>query len=58
MPTNCTIALSKETRQKLENLKMHERETFDGLINRLIEEINHFKKQITKKRGNNKKLEV
>ena len=56
MPTNCTIALSKETRQKLEEMKAHERETFDGLLNRIIDENFHLEKRLHKLRGKTRKL--
>ena len=53
-----TIAVTKATKEKLHQFKLIEDETYDNMINRLINEINNIKKQITKKRGKNKKLEL
>ena len=52
MRDDTTIAVMKSTRQKLEDLKIHDRETFDDLLNRIVNEINKLKKQ----RGKNKRL--
>jgi len=51
-----TIAVTKATKEKLHQFKMIEDETYDNMINRLIEEINHLRKQITKKHEKNRKL--
>lgn len=37
MPTNTSIAITTNTKEKLMELKVHPRETFDDLINRLID---------------------
>jgi len=58
MPTNCTIALSNEVREKLQRMKIIENETYDHLINRIIDDMFHMEKQLQKKRGKNKKLAV
>ena len=41
MRDDTTIAIMKSTRQKLEDLKIHERETFDDLLNRFIDKIDN-----------------
>ena len=54
-----TIAVTKATKEKLHQFKLIEDETYDNMINRLIDEIDNLKKQITKKyRSKNKKLEI
>jgi predicted CopG family antitoxin len=40
MPTNKTIAISLETKEKLDQKKVHPRETYDDVIKRLIEYMN------------------
>ena len=37
MPSETSIALSLETKQKLENIKVHPRETMDDIIIRLLD---------------------
>jgi hypothetical protein len=37
MPTNRTIAIGETTKQRLDNKKIHPRETYDDVINRLID---------------------
>jgi len=51
MPTNKTIAVSEFTRERMYKAKLHERETFDDLINRLLDLLTKFskQKQLTKK---------
>ena len=58
MRDDTTIAVMKTTRQTLEDLKVHKKESFDDLINRIIDKINRLEKQMDKKRGSNKKLSV
>lgn len=53
MGAETTIGIQKSTRQKLEKMKIHERETCDDILNRLINEI-----QSIKKLGKNKRLDV
>lgn len=36
---SCTIKISLKTKKKLDELKIHHRETYDDVINRIIEEI-------------------
>ena len=36
MPSETSIALSVETKKKLEDIKVHPRETMDDLLNRLL----------------------
>ncbi len=40
MPTNCTIAVDKETRERLSKLKLVEGDTYNAVINRLIKVAN------------------
>jgi len=49
MSSETTIGIQKSTRQNLEKLKIHERETCDDVVNRLITEFQ-------KKRGKNRRL--
>ena len=53
-----TIAVTKETKERLHQFKLIEEETYDNMINRLIDEITKLKKQFKKKLSNNKKLSV
>lgn len=45
MPTNKTIAIDEEVRNQLQDLKTHERETYNDVITRLIKK---FGKSLTK----------
>ena len=45
MPTNHTIAVSLETRDRMNAAKIHGRETFDDLINRLLDLLPKLSKQ-------------
>lgn len=58
MRDDTTIAIQKTTREKLEGIKVHERETYDDLLNRILDENFHLEKQVNKLRGKNKKLGV
>ena len=53
MSSNTTIGIQKETRQKLEKLKIHERETCDDVLNRVLNEF-----QKLKGPGKNKRLDI
>lgn len=46
MPINkiTTIKLAKETKERLDNLKQHEKESYDGLLKRLLNILNICKK--------------
>lgn len=37
MVTNTTIAINSETKKRLENIKIHPRETFDDVLMRLLD---------------------
>ena len=37
MQTNKTIAVSSETKVRMDSAKIHERETYDDLINRFLD---------------------
>jgi len=54
MRDDTTIAIMRTTRQKLDDLKIHERETFDDLLNRLLTEIKNYRKKL----GKNRRLDV
>lgn len=45
MPTNHTIAVSLKTRDRMNEAKIHDRETFDDVINRLLDLLPKLSKQ-------------
>ena len=52
MPTNRTIAITEETKEKLIVMKIYPRETFDDIVNRLIDEYKKHQKKPQKKFNN------
>ena len=44
MPTDKTIPLTEDTKKRLISMKIHPRETFDDILNRLIDEYGKHKK--------------
>lgn len=58
MRDDTTIAIQKDTRQRLEDIKVHQRETFDDIVTRILDENFHLEKQVNKLRGKNKKLSI
>jgi len=53
MSSKTTIGVQKETRQKIEKLKIHERETCDDVLTRVLNEF-----QKLKTPGKNKRLNI
>ena len=37
MPCNITVKITDDTRDKLDKIKIHKRETYDDIINRIID---------------------
>ena len=49
-----TIAVTQETKERLHQFKIIDDETFDNMINRLITEVEQFRKKL----GKNRRLDV
>ena len=47
MVTDTSIGISKQTKRRLESIKVYSRETFDDILNRLIDEHGKHKKKVS-----------